>query len=72
MTMKEPIPKHFEQLTPEQVSEFARFGFHVYWNVRNSVNSNDALNSVVQKINRQQEELANAMHSCAQKVARND
>lgn len=72
MMMKEPIPEHFEQLTPEQVSEFARFGFQVYWNVRNSASSNDALNSAVQKISRQQAELAKAMHSCAQKVLQTD
>lgn len=63
-----PIPDKYEDLSPTQVEEFARFGFDVFCSVRNSILHSADFNSRYQKITDQQQELIKAINSSVTKI----
>lgn len=63
-----PIPDKFEDLSPTQVEEFARFGFDVFCSVRDSILHSADFNSRCQKITEQQQELIKAVNASVTKL----
>lgn len=62
------VPNHFCELSPEQVQEFARFGFEIFNSLRNNADVKQRMDALCCRVNECQTEVIRAMNATEVKL----
>lgn len=62
------IPREFAKLTQQQLVDFAKSGFEIYWNIRNMLEHNDNFNSQMKHTGAEVENMQKLMHEQCQEL----